>query len=74
MEKTQYLTLRNIFVFKFYNRYIYSKTKIERILLRLHKRVLSIACVCKTVTATHASVALVRRPLYLLLNYDNIFF
>jgi len=53
MEKTQRLALRNIVAIQFYNRYFYSKTKIERGLLRLCKRVLS--SVCNTDT-THAGV------------------
>jgi len=45
MEKTQRFALRNIVAIQFYNRYFYSRTKIERVLLRLLKRVLSMSCV-----------------------------
>jgi len=50
MEKTQQLGLRNIVTIQFYNRYFYSRTKIERFILRLRQRVLSMSYVCKTET------------------------
>jgi len=55
MEKTPRFTITNIVTIQFYNRYFYSKTKIERVLLRLRKRVLSMSHVFKTKT-THGGV------------------
>jgi len=54
MEKPQGFALKNIVIIQFYYMYIYSKTKIERVLLSLRKRVLSLLYVYKTET-THAS-------------------
>jgi len=50
IEKTQRLALSEIVTIQFYNRYFYSRTKIQRVLLRLRKRVLSMSYVCKTET------------------------
>jgi len=57
MEKTHRLILRNIVTIQFYCMYFYSRTKIERVLLRLRKRVFSMSYTCMTET-THATLPL----------------
>jgi len=56
MEQTQRLALRNIVTIQFYNSFIYSRTKIDRVLHRLRKRVLSMSYVCKTKTTYYAGI------------------
>jgi len=55
-DKNAIRNIRNIVTVQFYNRYINFRTKIERVLLRLRKSVVSIMLyVCKTET-THMLV------------------
>ena len=46
MEKMHRLALRTIVSIQFYNKYFYSETLIEQVLLRLRKRILSMTYVC----------------------------
>jgi len=55
LKKMQRLVLRNIVTIQFYYKYIYSRTKIEGVLLMLCKSVLSMLYVCKTET-THTGM------------------
>ena len=48
LEKTQLLALRNVVTTQFYDRYFLPTTKIERFILKMRKRVLSVSYARKT--------------------------
>lgn len=57
IKKTQRLDLKNIVTLQFCNRCFYSKTKIDRVLLRLRILASSMSYLCKTETTHNAGVA-----------------